>query len=59
MARSPFREAELCRLLYELELLLEFCSIGSIGALIIRIGFGGPLYFNYTKEPPKIVLVLI
>ena len=24
-----------------------------IGALIIRIGFGGPLYYNYNKEPPK------
>ena len=24
-----------------------------VGALIIRIGFGGPLYDNYSKEPPK------
>ena len=24
-----------------------------IGALIIRIGFWGPLYYNYSKEPPK------
>ena len=24
-----------------------------IGALIIRIGFWGPLYYNYDKEPPK------
>ena len=24
-----------------------------IGALIIRIGFWGPLYYNYNKEPPK------
>ena len=24
-----------------------------LGALIIRIGFGGPLYYNYNKEPPK------
>ena len=23
------------------------------GALIIRIGFGGMLYYNYNKEPPK------
>ena len=25
----------------------------NIGALIIRIGFRGPLYYNYTKEPPR------
>ena len=27
----------------------------NIGALIIiiRIGFGGPVYYNYNKEPPK------
>ena len=25
----------------------------SIGALIIRIGFWGILYYNYNKEPPK------
>ena len=30
-----------------------------IGALTIRRGFWGPLYFNYNKEPPKIVLVSI
>ena len=24
------------------------------GALIIRIGFGGILYYNYHKEPPKL-----
>ena len=24
----------------------------NIGALIIRIGFGGLSYFNYDKEPP-------
>ena len=28
-------------------------------ALIIRIGFGGPVYYNDNKEPPKIVLVII
>ena len=22
-------------------------------ALIIRIGFGGPLYYNYNKDPPQ------
>ena len=26
-----------------------------VGALIIRIRFWGPLYYNYNKEPPKIV----
>ena len=25
----------------------------NIGALIIRTGFWGPLYYNYNKEPPK------
>ena len=28
-------------------------------ALIIRTGFWGPLYYNYKKEPPKIILVNI
>ena len=27
----------------------------NIGSLIIRIGFWGPLYYIYNKEPPKIV----
>ena len=28
----------------------------NIGALIIRVGFWGPLYYSYNnKEPPKIV----
>ena len=31
----------------------------NIGALIIRIGFWGPLYYNYNKEPPKMVLEII
>ena len=32
----------------------------NIGALVIRIGFWGPLYYSYNnKEPPKIVLVII
>ena len=34
----------------------------NIGSLIIRIGFGGPLHYNYDKEPPqkhKIVLVIM
>ena len=25
----------------------------TIGALIIRIGLWGPLYYKYCKEPPK------
>ena len=29
---------------------MSYCNTG---ALIIRIGFWGPLYYNYTKEPPK------
>ena len=27
----------------------------NIGALIIRIRFWGPLYYNFNQEPPKIV----
>ena len=41
---------------------LETCSEAlhsSIGALIIRIGFGGPLYYKYNKELPKTVSVII
>ena len=30
-----------------------------IGALIIRIGFWGPLYDNYSQETPTIVWVII
>ena len=26
-----------------------------LGALAIRIGFWGPPYYNYNKEPPKIL----
>ena len=29
------------------------------GALIVRIGFWGPLYYNYDQKPPIIVLVII
>ena len=25
----------------------------TLGALIIRIGFWGPLYYTYNKEPPQ------
>ena len=28
----------------------ETCNVG---ALIIRIGFGGIVYYNYKKEPPE------
>ena len=31
----------------------------NIGALIIRTGFWAPLNYNYNKEPPKIVLVIV
>ena len=31
----------------------EDSIVANIGALIIRIGFWGPLYYNYNKEPPK------
>ena len=30
-----------------------------MGASTIRIGFLGPLYYKYNKEPPNIVLVII
>ena len=30
----------------------------NIGALIIRIGLWGPLYYNYIADPFKIVLVI-
>ena len=29
----------------------------NIRALVARIGFWGPLYYNYSKEPPKIVIL--
>ena len=32
---------------------LKGLGIVNIGSLIIRIGFGGPLCYNYNKEPPK------
>ena len=35
------------------EVLERRSQMSNIGALIIRIGFGGPLYYNYNKEPPK------
>ena len=28
-----------------------FVTEMNAGALIIRIGFGGPLYYTYNKEP--------
>ena len=34
-------------------------QLPNIGAAIIRIKFWGPLYYNYNKEPSKIVLVLV
>ena len=39
---------------------MNFISISAnMGALIIRIGFWGPLYYNCNKEPPKIVWVIM
>ena len=32
---------------------LQTCQASTIGAVIIRMGFGGPLYYTYDKEPPK------
>ena len=29
----------------------------SVGALIIRIGFWGPLYYNYYTEPPVLEII--
>ena len=28
-------------------------AVTNVGALMIRIGFWGPVYYNYNKEPPK------
>ena len=33
-------------------IILKF-RLSNIGALIIRIGFWGPVYYTYNKEPPK------
>ena len=30
----------------------------NIGALIIRIGFWGRLYYTSNKEPPKVLLMI-
>ena len=48
----------LCRL-FEPVLPFSKLDFSNIGALKIRIGFGGPLNYNYNNEPPKIVLVVI
>ena len=34
------------------------CHLRNVGALIIRIRFWGPLYYNHNKEPPKLVQVI-
>ena len=34
---------------------IDGIDLDTIGALIIRTGFWGALYFKYNKEPPKIV----
>ena len=33
-------------------------DMGNIGALIIRIGFWGILYYTYNKEPPKPIVII-
>ena len=35
-----------------------YSRVYSIRALIIRIGFWGPLNYSYNKEPPEIVQVI-
>ena len=30
----------------------------NMGASIVKTGFGVPVYYNYNKEPPKIVLII-
>ena len=34
-------------------------DIGNVGALVVRIGLWGILYYTYNQEPPTIVLVII
>ena len=31
----------------------------NIGALIIRVGFWGPLYYNYNKDPQNIAWAVL
>ena len=31
----------------------HYRMLNTIGALIVRIGFLGPLYYSYNKQPPK------
>ena len=31
----------------------------TVGALMVIIGFGGILYYNYNKEPAEVVLVIL
>ena len=39
--------------------LVQILKATYTGALIIRNGFWGPLYYTYNTEPPKIVLVIV
>ena len=32
--------------------------VAIIGAIIIRLGFWGPVYYRYNKEPPKYIKIL-
>ena len=36
-----------------------FTRVANIGALIIRMGFGGPLYYNHTREPSQNPIIII
>ena len=38
---------------------VEFKTLGcNTGAVIIRAGFGGILYYNYRKEPPRPIPII-
>ena len=48
--RVPYFWKLPCRLFYDF---IDGIDLDTIGALIIRTGFWGALYFKYNKEPPK------
>ena len=31
----------------------HWCGLAKVGALIMRTGFWGIVYYNYNKEPPR------
>ena len=51
----PFFSLSMCVLRLKLQEGASAPAYPNVGALIIRIGFWGPLYYIYDKEPPKIV----